>query len=180
MSRIDEYYVIRLTRKSRQRPSLEAAEHDIYVNSEGKPGRIDQALTFSSIDACEHYLQQQPASAQMFYHIQLCSSLHRDSAEYSQLTARLMEIPYPYRRSAYNWYRGKDVERLLRSEADEVYDRHRKLLLQYDIDIALPSAVVLFSTRKKVSAKPHHDRLPNNAPRQFVCAAPLRPSKKTD
>ena len=89
-----------------------------------------------------------------------------------------MEIPYPYRRTAYNWMRGKDVITLLRSESDEVYERHHNFLLDYDIDISEASQVVLISAKKKLSSKVYHDELPDNAPRQFFASPEQRPSGK--
>ena len=180
MPGIDEYYVIRITGKkvSAIIPVLSAPE--IFIGDKNKPVPIDQAQKFVSINDCEHYLQQQSDFSQKNVHIQLCTSLNPDNSEHSQITALLMEIPYPYRRTAYNWFRGKDVETQLRSENDEVYHRHHKLLLQFDIDIAKPSTVLLLSARKKSSLKPYHDHLPDNAPKQFICTASLRPSQKSD
>jgi hypothetical protein len=175
---MDEYYAIRIVRNE-QRPEHGRHEgHDIFVTESGKLGHLTKAKRFPSIEETEDYIRQHPVPEGYQHHIQLCTTENRDreATEQSRITAQLMEIPYPYRRTAYNWMRGKDVVGLLRSESDEVYERHHRFLLDYDIDISKPSPVVLISAKKKVSRKVHYDELPENAPRQFFASPSQRPS----
>lgn len=180
MSQIDQYYAIRIEREDPRTSDHASNGHDIFITENGKLGHITKAKRFADIEAAEQYIQQHPVPPQYRHHIQFCTteSREQDDSEQSRITAQLMEIPYPYRRTAYNWMRGKDVIKLLRSESEEVYQRHHDFLLDYDIDISNPSPVVLISSRKKVSSKVHYDELPDNAPRQFFAAPSQRPSGK--
>ena len=182
MTIVDEYYAIRIVRKE-PRTDMETHEgHDIFITDSGKLGHITKAKHFLTIEDAEAYISQHPTPGEYQYHIQCCTTENRDSEDNEQgrITARLMEIPYPYRRSAYNWMRGKDIVALLRSESEEVYERHHSFLLDYDIDISKPSSVVLISAKKKISSKVHHDALPENAPRQFFASPSQRPSAKPE
>jgi hypothetical protein len=178
----DEYYAIRIERRNPRAGMDDHQGHDIFITESNKLGHITKAKRFASIEAAEEYLREHPVPKGYQHHIQLCITENRDheDTEQSRITAQLMEIPYPYRRTAYNWMRGKDVEGLLRGESDEVYERHHNFLLDYDIDISHPSPVVLISARKKVSRKVHHDDLPDNAPRQFFASPSQRPSARPD
>ena len=182
MTIVDEYYAIRIEREEARTPDDRHQGHDIFITESGKLGHITKAKRFADIEAAERYIHQHPVPEQYRHHIQLCSTENRDQedTEQSRITAQLMEIPYPYRRTAYNWMRGKDVIGLLRSESEEVYERHHGFLLDYEIDISKPSPVVLISAKKKVRSKVHYDELPENAPRQFFASPAQRPSSKPD
>jgi hypothetical protein len=177
---VDEYYAIRIVRTQARDGSDVPEGHDIFLTETGKLGHITKAKRFADIEGAEAYLRQHPVANGYQSRIQLCITENRDreDSEQSRITAQLMEIPYPYRRTAYNWMRGKNVVGLLRGESDEVYERHHAFLLDYDIDISKPSSVVLISAKKKVSRKVHHDKLPDNAPRQFFASPSQRPSAR--
>lgn len=182
MSAVEEYYVIRIERKEPNSADNAPVGHDIFITESNKLGHISKAKRFASINEAEAFVLEHPVPNQYAHHIQLCITENRQQqdSQQSQITARLMEIPYPYRRTAYNWMRGKDVIGLLRSESDEVYERHHGFLLDYGIDISEPSAVVLLSSKKKINQKSHYDQLPDNAPKQFFASPNQRPSSKSE
>lgn len=182
MTIVDEYYAIRIERDDAHTSDDGHLGHDIFITESGKLGHITKAKRFPDLETAETYILEHPVPEQYRHHIQFCTTENRnqEDTEQSRITAQLMEIPYPYRRTAYNWMRGKDVIGLLRSESDEVYERHHRFLLDYDIDISSPSPVVMISARKKVSKKVHYDELPENAPRQFFAMPSQRPSSKPD
>lgn len=174
---IDEYYIVRAESPDRP-PSGDDRAATGFVTADGALGPFPSALRFDSLDSAERYVAARPPSPYRFL-IQLCS--REDHGPYNddalhQLLERVMKIPPRYRRTAYNWLRGKNVEALLRRQGDEVYTRHRKVLANHDIDITRPSAVVLMRRKR--------DRIPINTgsdagpggPRQYVAPPSQRPS----
>lgn len=176
-ARLDEYYVIRVKRKP---GSARASRQEVFVTDRGL-GPVGRALGFDSIEAAEAYIRQHADSDAYTCQIQYCSLLRTPDPDdpVDSITDALMQIPYPYRRTAYNWYRGRDVEQLLRRESDEVYERHRKMLLDYDIDITRPSDVVLIRTRRQRKPDPG-PAAAANAPRQYFAWPGQRPRPPAD
>ncbi|MBD3671476.1 MAG: hypothetical protein HUJ29_11965 [Gammaproteobacteria bacterium] len=181
MAVIDEYYAIRISRKDPRSGSELHEQHDIFITGDKRLGHLSKAMRFTELGEAEAYLDAHPLPDSYEPHIQFCTTENREQtdSEQSRVTEQLMEIPYPYRRTAYNWMRGKDVIGLLKGESDEVYERHHRFLLDYDIDISEPSAVIMLSSKKKQSRKSHHDSLPDNAPRQFFAQPGQRPARKS-
>ncbi|MBD3609195.1 MAG: hypothetical protein HUJ30_01465 [Gammaproteobacteria bacterium] len=178
---LEEYYAIRVSRKHGHQPrAIKDDSHDIFITEDNRFGRITRARRFSDIDQAEQYLLTQPLPDAFQYTVQFCVVENRQATDsnISQITARLMEIPHPYRRTAYNWMRGNDVRKLLLSQSDEVYQRHQKVLLDYDIDISKRSDVIMMPKRRRSRKNiSYHSQL-DNAPRQFFALPSQRPSGK--
>ncbi len=176
-SNIDEFYILRAESPGRM-PGGDDRAPGGFVNPGGVLGPLASALRFDTLEQAERYTADHDTGSHRWL-IQLCSRERRDtgtSEGLHQLVERIMEIPQPYRRSAYNWLRGKDVPALLRRQGEEVYRRHRDVLTQHDIDISRPSEIVLM--------RPKRGRLPINTgkagrrggPRQYVALPAQRPS----
>lgn len=168
-SDIEEFYILRAESRDRV-PRGDDRAAGGFVNPGGALGPLTSALRFDTLEQAERYTAEHDTGSYRWL-IQLCSRESREtgaSEGLHRLIERIMEIPQPYRRSAYNWLRGKDVPALLRREGEEVYRRHRNLLTQHDIDITRPSEVVLM--------RPKRGRRPINTgeaalgvgPRQYV------------
>lgn len=178
-NQVDEYFVIRIERQlSEEQPRL--AKRDIFLGDENQLVKISQARRYTTADEAAEYIQQLDTSEQYQYIIQFCSSMqpNGDPTEIEILINRIMDIPYPYRRTAYNWIRGRDVLALLRRESEEVCERHRRVLLDHDIDITVKSDVILM--------KPKRGKLNINtgdnasAPRQYFAYPDQKPIPVSD
>jgi len=172
--RMEEYFVIRIERqRSAEQPRL--AKRDIFLGEENKPAPITQARRFDDADLAARHIEQLEDQENYQYIIQFCSSKKPNGSptEVEALIDRIMEIPYPYRRTAYNWLRGRDVQALLRRESEEVCERHRKVLLDHDIDITRKSDVILMKPkRRKFNI---NTRQPDGAPRQYFAYPGQKP-----
>jgi hypothetical protein len=176
-AKIDEFYVIRVRRKVSDIHKRIAPEREVFVNNQGSFSAVNKARAFASIDAAEAHLSQRNDHDRYEFQIQYCTLFIRPQEDdpIKTITDELMQIPYPYRRTAYNWYRGRDVKALLRRESEEVYQRHQKLLLDYGIDITCKSDVVLLGRprgRKKSFKQPPTAA---NPPRQYFAYPTQRP-----
>lgn len=173
-NRVDEYFVIRVERQiSVEQPRL--AKRDIFIGEENLLVQVSQARRFSTAEEAAEYIQRLDASERYRYIIQFCSSIkpNDDPTEVESLINRIMDIPYPYRRTAYNWIRGRDVLALLRKESDEVCERHRRVLLDHDIDITRKSDVILMKPKRgKLNINTGGD---TNAPRQYFAYPNQKP-----
>jgi hypothetical protein len=173
-NRLEEYYVIRVERKITEQQS-ELANRDIFLGTDNKPVSIKEALRFDNVDQAEQHVDALPPQDRYRYVIQFYSWKRKNDNpdELGEFINRIMEIPYPYRRTAYNWLRGRDVEALLRRESDEVYQRHRKLLLDHDIDITRRSDIILMKPkRRKFNIDTSRSE---GAPRQYFAYPDQRP-----
>lgn len=171
---MDEIYIIRADLA--QQPGVEQEPAgEAFLTENGSLGSFHEALTFNTLESAEAYLQGRGPSRREFV-IQRCS---REAAQPShqalhQLIERIMEIPPPYRRSAYNWLRGKHVEAILRRQGEEVFERHRRALADHGIDITQPSTVILMRPKRKRAPIRTGDQ--RQGPRQFVAMPSQRPS----
>lgn len=174
ISAVTEFYIIHADLPTAG-PGPERARSG-FVGTDDLTGPFGEALRFDSLEAAEAHLAGLDAPGGRFL-IQLCSREQPggdpDSALASLIT-QIMEIPPPYRRTAYNWLRGKDVQTLLRRQGEEVYRRHIAALADHDLDITRPSAVVLMRPKRRRRAiNTGGDR---QGPRQFVALPSQRPS----
>lgn len=165
-----EYYVIRLLNGTHH------AEHSqpLYLNPTGNPDCFNHARRFNSIEEAESYLESH-LDGRGETLIQRCTPLPRHNPDQAgPIYKRLMDIDQPYRRTAYNWLRGKAVKPLLMQQGEDVYRRHRQFLLDYNIDIEKPSDLVLLKPRKgkiRINTGEYSD----NEPRQFIAYPDQRP-----
>ena len=175
--KIEEFYVIRVKRKTSDLHKAITPEREVFINSNDAFGAVNKARAFDSIEAAEAYLAQRKDRDCYQFQIQYCTLFKppQENDPIKTITDELMQIPYPYRRTAYNWYRGRDVVALLKRESDEVYQRHQKLLLDYGIDITSKSDVILLGPgrrRKKSFSLPDTCA---NSPRQYFAYPQQRP-----
>jgi len=172
---MEEFYVIRVAHRN---PEVHKPQ-EAFIGADNKLLRAERALRFASSEAAEAFLASYGRNPDYDYTVQFCMVEGREILDtpLQRMVARIMEIPPPYRRTAYNWVRGKDVRKILLRESAEVYERHRHTLLEYDIDITRPSEVVLFRRPGK------HDinelfREQEGAPRQYFAYPDQRPKGK--
>ena len=151
-----------------------------FLGKDGTSGSFGAALQFPTLEDAERYLAELSLPQYRFL-IQRCSRETLTPGEgkgednvLHQLIERLMDIPPPYRRTAYNWLRGKDVETILRPQGNDIYERHRAVLADYDIDITRPSTVVLLRPKRKPIAI--NTGSAGAGPRQYICLPSQRPS----
>lgn len=172
--RLEEYFVIRVEHRVTERqPDL--ATRDIFLDKQDRLVPLKQARQFVTAEEAERHIQQLPAQDHYQFIIQFCSRERKSENpdEFAKFIDRIMEIPYPYRRTAYNWLRGRDVKALLLRESEEVYQRHRKVLLDHDIDITRKSDIILLKPKRKkfkIDA-----RQPDGAPRQYFAYPDQKP-----
>jgi hypothetical protein len=180
--RIDEYYVIRVSRKVSDARKTHSPEREVFVSNSGSLGAVSKAKAFYSIEEAEAYLAQRKDTDHYTFQIQYCTLFKppQEDDHVKTITDQLMQIPYPYRRTAYNWYRGRDVEVLLKRESDEVYQRHRKLLLDYGINIKNKSDVILLGRKRKRKIPFQQTKTTTNAPRQYFAYPAQRPKPVAD
>lgn len=167
---LEEFYVIRVAHHEVSK------QQEAFIAAGNKLLRANRALRFASIEAAENYLARFEKNPAYDYTIQFCIIEGREILDtpLQQLIARIMEIPQPYRRTAYNWVRGKDVRTILLRESQEVYDRHQQTLLEYDIDITRPSSIILFrpSGRFDINDVMKQDK---DAPQQYFAYPGQKP-----
>lgn len=172
----EEYFVIRVERRLNAEQSR-LAKRDIFLGEDDKLVPIGQARHFADADvAADHIDQLDDDSHRYDYIIQFCSQIKASDSptEIENLINQIMEIPYPYRRTAYNWLRGRDVMALLRRESEEVCERHRKVLLDHDIDITQKSDIILMKPKRgKLHINTGDDR--GAAPRQYFAYPNQKP-----
>ncbi len=168
-SDIDEFYILRAESRG-QMPRGDDRAAGGFVNPGGVLGPLTSALRFDTLEQAERYAAGHDTGNYRWL-IQLCSRESRETATddgLHRLIERIMDIPQPYRRSAYNWLRGKDVPTLLRRQGEEVYRRHRKVLAQHDIDITRPSEIVLMRPKRGRLVINTGNAAIANGPRQYV------------
>ena len=173
---IEEFYIIR-AELSGQAPA-DAGPQSGFLGNDAALGSFAAARQFRTLEDAERYLAELSLPEYRFL-IQRCSreTLAPGGGEdhgLHQMIERLMEIPQPYRRTAYNWLRGKDVEAILRPQGNDIYERNRAVLADYDIDITHPSAVVLLRPKRKPIAI--NTSRAGTGPRQYVSLPSQRPS----
>ncbi|TDY00927.1 hypothetical protein [Thiohalophilus thiocyanatoxydans] len=173
-SRIDEYFVIRIERQISAEQSR-LAKRDIFLGADNQLVPIKAALRFEDADLAARHIEQLDEQGPYQYIIQFCSEKDRNASpdELETLINEIMEIPYPYRRTAYNWLRGRDVQALLRRESEEVCERHRRVLLEHDIDITRKSDIILMKPKRgKFNINTGQS---DNAPRQYFAYPGQKP-----
>lgn len=170
-----EYYVVCLIKTAQGSADGPA----LFLNGEGKVDCFSAARRFDSIEEAESWLVTQTSLRDEVI-IQRCTPMPRhssntDTAPYRQL----MDLELPYRRTAYNWLRGKPVKSLLMQQGEDVYQRHRRYLLDYDMDIEKPSDIVLLKPRK---GKIHINtgQQTGYGPKQFFAYPDQRPDKNNE
>lgn len=175
--RVKEFYVIRVKRKVSDTSQAMTTVREVYINANNSFGAVSKARSFDSIEDAEAYLAQRHDHDRYDFQIQYCSLFTppQEDDPIQTITDELMQIPYPYRRTAYNWYRGRNVVALLRRESEEVYQRHRKLLLDYGIDIATNSDVVLLGRTRKRKRSLNPVQSAGSSPRQYFAYPAQRP-----
>lgn len=172
---VDEFYIIHTEIPTGGRRTAPASRTG-FVSEDGLLSPFAAALRFPSLEQAERYLSRHGDPRYRFL-IQRCSreagTPARDDALH-RLSQRVMEVPPPYRRTAYNWLRGKDIETILRRQGEGVYERHVAALADHDFDITRPSAVILMRPKRKRIAINTGGR--SDGPRQFVALPSQRPS----
>jgi NOL1/NOP2/fmu family ribosome biogenesis protein len=175
--KIEEFYVIRVNRKASDTHKAVTPEREVFISSNASFGAINKARAFDSIEAAEAYLAQRRDRDRYRFQIQYCTLFKppQEDDPIKTITDELMQIPYPYRRTAYNWYRGRDVEMLLKRESAEVYQRHQKLLLDFGIDITTKSDIVLLGRTRKRKKSFSLPQTKTTSPRQYFAYPDQRP-----
>ena len=174
-SRLDEYFVVRIERQlSTEQTRL--AKRDIFLGENDQLVPIRDARQFDSAELAAAHIETLEEQEQYQYIIQFCSSKKPNDSptEVEELINRIMEIPYPYRRTAYNWLRGRDVQALLRRESEEVCERHRRVLLDHDIDITRKSDIILMKPKRK-KFNINTGQKSDTAPRQYFAYPGQKP-----
>ncbi|MDR9437051.1 MAG: hypothetical protein RI563_09215 [Thiohalophilus sp.] len=174
-SRMDEYYVVRIERQlSSEQTRL--AKRDIFLGENDQLVPMRDARRFDSAEAAAAHIETLEEQGSYQYIIQFCSSKKQNDSptEVEELINRIMEIPYPYRRTAYNWLRGRDVQALLRRESEEVCERHRRVLLDHDIDITRKSDIILMKPKRK-KFNINTGQKSDTAPRQYFAYPGQKP-----
>lgn len=143
----DTFYAVRVERRA---PDKGPTRRPIYLNTRDGFGSLRQARQFDTIESAEAHLRIRPDRDRYRFLVEFCTRERpRDTDDpTANFLQRLMDIPQPYRRSAYNWVRGRDVIELLQRQSQEVMERHRRFLLDYDIDIREKSPVVAMKPRR--------------------------------
>jgi len=174
---IEEFYVTHVKRKAADANKAITSERDMFISRSDSFGAVNKARAFDSIEAAEAYLLQREDRDRYQFQIQYCTLFKppQEDDPINTITDELMQIPYPYRRTAYNWYRGRDVEMLLKRESDEVYQRHQKLLLDYGIDITTKSDVILLGPTRKRKKSVIPPQATTTSPRQYFAYPDQRP-----
>jgi hypothetical protein len=174
---IEEFYVIRVKRKATDAHKAMTPERDVFISRSDSFGAVNKAKGFDNIEAAEAYLLQREDRDRYLFQIQYCTLFKppQEDDPIKTITDALMQIPYPYRRTAYNWYRGRDVEMLLKRESHEVYQRHQKLLLDYGIDISIKSDVILLGPNRKRKKSAVQPKVTTTSPRQYFAYPDQRP-----
>ncbi len=175
--KIEEFFVIRVKRKASDSHKEVTYEREVFVNNNDTFGAVNKAKAFDSIEAAEFYLAERKDRDCYQFQIQYCTLFKppQEDDPIKTITDELMQIPYPYRRTAYNWYRGRDVAALLKRESDEVYQRHQKLLLDYGIDITSKSDVILLGPTRKRKKSVTQYQANTTSPRQYFAYPQQRP-----
>jgi len=174
-SRIEEYFVIRIERQLSAGQSR-LAKRDIFLGPNNQLVPIKEARRFEDADLAARHIEQLAGQNHYQYIIQFCSHKDRNASpsELETLINGIMEIPYPYRRTAYNWLRGRDVQALLRRESEEVCERHRRVLLDHDIDITRKSDIILMKP-KRGKFNINTGQQSDTAPRQYFAYPGQKP-----
>lgn len=174
---IEEFYVIRVKRKATDAHKAMTPERDVFISRSDSFGAVNKAKGFDSIEAAEAYLSQRKDRDRYQFQIQYCTLVKppQEDDPIKTIADELMQIPYPYRRTAYNWYRGRDVEMLLKRESHEVYQRHQKMLLDYGIDITTKSDVILLGPSRKRKKSTIRPQTGSTSPRQYFAYPDQRP-----
>ncbi len=144
----EEFYAVRVDRADL---AAKPASRDVYLTDSGRFGPISRAAMYPSIETAEQAIAARQDRNRFSFTVEFCTR-ERKMEEFDEETGflrGLMAIPYPYRRTAYNWARGRDVRAILLRDSEEVYERHRKYLLDYDIDITRPSDIVILRPKKR-------------------------------
>lgn len=174
-SRLDEYFVVRIERRlSAEQTRL--AKRDIFLGQNDQLVPMRDARRFESAELAASHIDTLEEQEPYQYIIQFCSSKKPNDSptEVEELINRIMEIPYPYRRTAYNWLRGRDVQALLRRESEEVCERHRRVLLDHDIDITCKSNIILMKPKRK-KFNINTGQKSDTAPRQYFAYPGQKP-----
>lgn len=173
----DEFYAVRVQRLT-PRAGDNPPSRDVYLAENDRFGPISRARSFASIEAAEAAIAAHPGHDRFRFSVEFCTRERRNETENDETTdflQRLMDIPYPYRRTAYNWVRGRDVRKILLRDSEEVYERHRRHLLDFDIDITRNSPVVILKPKRELKINKYLKE-DKNAPRRYFVSQAERPS----
>lgn len=176
MQTLDEFYVVRIQRETTVADNIEP--HDLYIDENGAYAPLSEARQFTTLRQAETFVERYSGDERVRYLIQFCTRERAGQMDdrHAGLIDRIMNIPHPYRRTAYNWLRGRDVRALLLRQSEEVYQRHRSLLLDYGIDVEHASEVVLMRPRRRRIHINTGNPPPDGAPKHLFAPAALRPS----
>ncbi|MFO8023703.1 hypothetical protein [Thiohalophilus sp.] len=174
-NRLDEYFVVRVERQL-STEHIRRSKRDIFLGENDQLVPALDARRFDTAELAASHIETLDERGQYQYIIQFCSSKKPNDmpTEVEALINRIMEIPYPYRRTAYNWLRGRDVQVLLRRESEEVCERHRRVLLDHDIDITRKSDIILMKPKRK-KFKINTGQKSDTAPRQYFAYPGQKP-----
>ena len=147
-SPFDEFYAVRVKRPEN---GAKLSSRDVYLTESGSFGPISRSAMFDSIESAEQAIALRTDRDQYDFSVEFCTRERKsdETDEETTFLRGLMAIPYPYRRTAYNWVRGRDVREILLRDSEEVYERHRQHLLDFDIDITQPSAIVIMRPKRR-------------------------------
>ncbi|MBI3562442.1 MAG: hypothetical protein HY080_12090 [Gammaproteobacteria bacterium] len=179
-SSYDEFYVIRLNGDPTEELKSDPGDFGLYLSADHCAVAFPEAAQFVCLETAEAFIRQWPDKDHHSLLVQYCTRGRstENNPAYSQITQLLMEIPLPYRRSAYNWYHGKNVKAQLLQQSQEVWQRHYRFLLDFDIDLEKPSTVRLLPRqRKKIEFTLVAT---TNAPKSYFSTRQERPSVKQE
>jgi hypothetical protein len=176
--RVDEYYVLRVVGAC----GSVAASREVYVGRGRSLGPLSRARRFRTADDASAHAVGEEHLRQLELVVQFCTRRRRrsQSTPLGELIDRVSAIPQPYRRTAYKWLCGRDVQALLSRESPEVYERHRRVLLGHDIDISRRSTVVLLRPRRRKITLNTGTPPPGGGPLRYFVPRSERPSQSRD
>lgn len=161
---LDEFFIVHAI------PTALAPHGDetLFLAQDGSLGDRATAQRFRRLADAEAEVARRNDHDQFRFTVERCSRLAPAGESQSpNLLARIMTIPQPYRRTAYNWLCGRDVKASLSRQSIQVYERHRSMLRDYGIDITQPSRVVLLR-RPRRAIRINLGTPPPDAPQQYI------------
>lgn len=176
----DAFYVVRIIRPIPANLTKTDARGGVYLTDKARLGSLARARVFAQLEDAEAAVAHWAGRSRYEVQIQFCTREHpvntpADSGQRA-LIDEIMQIPQPYRRTAYNWLRGLDVETLLLRDSRATYERHRRFLLDYDLDIGAKPRVQLITPKRKKIRLDNVPAASKNDPRHYFMPSQARPA----
>lgn len=181
-NKLDEFYVIRVRPAGEHFGNGSPKWTGTFVSSQGTLSPFAKARQFSTLEEADAYIDEQNDNDRWRFSVQFCTRgrTAQQPAKLQGIIGEIMKIPHPYRRTAYNWICGRDVKARLMSQSIEVFERHRRMLLQHGIDIEQRSTVVLMKRPRRRIRINAGTSAGGSMPRQYFIPRSQRPRPLTD